>query len=97
MNMQTQTIQDKLDVNKFNTDELNSHITIDKTYPDKNRILTIIHACPAGLYQFADDGEVQFDHLGCLECGTCRVLGCGQMVKEWNYPAGGMGISYRMG
>lgn len=95
--MENMTIQDKLGVNKFNTDEQNSHITVDKDYPDKAEAGRIIRACPAGLYTMSEDGRLEFDHLGCLECGTCRVLSGGRIVKSWGYPVGEKGISYRKG
>lgn len=95
--MEKMTIQDKLGVDKFNTDEQNSHIQVDKGYEDEKEIQRIIRACPAGLYTLSEDGRMEFDHLGCLECGTCRVLSGGKIVKEWNYPAGGKGISFRKG
>jgi ferredoxin like protein len=95
--MAKMTIEDKLGVDKFNPDELNSHIDVDKEYPDKNEIERLVRACPAGLYKIGEDGKLQFDHLGCLECGTCRVLSGGKVVKNWNYPAGGFGITLRMG
>ncbi|MCI8837401.1 MAG: ferredoxin family protein [Hungatella sp.] len=91
------TIQDKLGVDKFNTDELHSHIQVDKTYGDKEEIQRVIRVCPAGLYSLDDDGNLLFDHLGCLECGTCRVLSGGKVIKEWNYPAGEKGIAFRQG
>lgn len=95
--MAKMTIQDKLGLNKFNTDELNSHIQVNKDYADKEETDRVIRVCPAGLYQMEEDGRISFDHLGCLECGTCRVLSKGKVVEEWNYPAGEKGVSYRMG
>lgn len=95
--MEKMTIQDKLGVDKFNTDELNSHIDVDKDYPHIEEINRVIRACPAGLYTQSEDGKLEFDHLGCLECGTCRVISGGKVVKTWNYPIGEKGISYRKG
>lgn len=95
--MNKMTIEDKLGVNKFHTDELNSHIGVDKGATDTAEIGRIIQACPAGLYKLDDDGHLLFDHLGCLECGTCLIVGNGAVVKDWNYPAGGKGIEFRMG
>ena len=95
--MEKMTIQDKLGVNKFNTDELNSHIHVNKEYFDKKEVERLVRACPAGLYTLSDEGKLEFDHLGCLECGTCRVLSGKKVVEEWNYPVGEKGISYRKG
>lgn len=91
------TIEDQLGVNKFNTDELNSHIDVDKACTDQKERETVIKVCPAGLYKLDDAGNLLFDHLGCLECGTCRVATNGKVIKSWNYPIGGFGISFRRG
>lgn len=90
-------VPDKLGINKFHTDEENRHIDVDKEYPDKAEIDRVIRACPAALYSVDENGKLFFDYLGCLECGTCRVLSKGKVVKDWNYPQGTMGIEYRMG
>lgn len=91
------TIEDKLGIDKFHTDELSSHIDVDKGYADEAEVRRVIQACPAGLYKLDDDGHLLFDHLGCLECGTCLVLSDGKVVKNWNYPMGSKGIEFRMG
>ena len=91
------TIEDKLGVDKFHTDEINSHIEVDKESTDMEEIQKVIKACPAGLYKLDDENHLLFDHLGCLECGTCRVLSKGMIVKDWEYPIGTKGIEYRMG
>lgn len=95
--MEKMTIQDKLGVDKFNTDELNSHIGVDQDYMDETEQKRLVHACPAGLYTLSEEGKLEFDHLGCLECGTCRVISGGRIIKSWNYPVGEKGISYRKG
>ena len=91
------TIEDKLGVDKFHTDEINSHIEVDKESTDMEEIQKVIKACPAGLYKLDDENHLLFDHLGCLECGTCRVLSKGKIVKDWEYPIWTKGIEYRMG
>jgi len=90
-------VADKLGMNKFHTDELNSHIEVDKEYPDKAEIDLVTRVCPAGLYSVDENETLFFDYLGCLECGTCKVLSEGKVVKNWNYPPGTLGIEYRMG
>jgi ferredoxin like protein len=94
--MKKMSIEDKLGTNRFVSDE-NSHIVVDKDYLDRHEVERLCRACPAGLYKMDPDGSLRFSHLGCLECGTCRVLSLGKVVQEWNYPVGGFGISYRMG
>ena len=91
------TIEDKLGVDKFHTDEINSHIEVDKESTDMEEIQKVIKACPAGLYKLDDENHLLFDHLGCLECGTCRIL-CGDtIIEKWEFPQAGMGVSYRFG
>lgn len=51
-------------------------------------------ACPAGLYKKQDDGSVRFDYAGCLECGTCRILGLGSALEQWEYPRGTFGVGF---
>ena len=57
----------------------------------------LIKACPAGLYRQASTGEISFDANGCLECGTCRLLGDPPTFARWRYPAGACGIDLRFG
>ena len=90
-------VAEKLGVNKFNTDEKNSHIDVDKEYPDKEEVNRVIRVCPAALYSLDENGTMFFEYLGCLECGTCKVLSDGKVIKSWNYPAGTRGIEYRLG
>ena len=71
----------KLGVNKFNVDEENPHIIL-KTDPDKQVLEVLVKACPAGLYKKQDDGSVRFDYAGCLECGTCRILGLDTVLEN---------------
>lgn len=86
----------KLGVNKFYVDEGHPHIVL-KDDIDKQAYLALVKACPAGLYKLRDDGSVQFDYAGCLECGTCRIL-CGDSILEkWEYPRGSFGVEYRYG
>jgi ferredoxin-like protein FixX len=90
-------VTDKLGVNKYHTDEHNSHIEVDKEYPDKAEVDLVVRACPAGLYSVDENGKLFFDYLGCLECGTCKLLSEGRIIKSWNYPIGTLGIEYRLG
>ena len=94
--MKKMTIYDKLALDLFHTDEENAHIQINKACKDEAEIRKVVLACPAGCYKYID-GEVQFSHLGCLECGTCRVLSMGKLIEDWHYPEGSFGVSYREG
>ena len=79
----------KLGVNKFNVDEEHPHIVV-KADADKQALELLVKACPAGLYKKRDDA-------GCLECGTCRILGLGSALEQWEYPRGTFGVEFRYG
>lgn len=91
------SIEQKLGVNKFHVNENSGHIEIDAGYANKQEIMKLIKACPAGLYKLDDHNVLAFDYAGCLECGTCRVLSKGKGVTKWDYPDDGFGIEYRLG
>ena len=90
-------VADKLGVNLYHTDEVNAHIIVNKEGVDPVELDKVIRACPAQLYSKDDNGNVFFEYLGCLECGTCKILSEGKVVKEWHYPAGSKGIQFRAG
>lgn len=94
--MKKMTIDDKLGLDIFHTDEENSHIEVDLTCTDMDEIKKLLLACPAECYKYID-GKLSFSHLGCLECGTCRVLSHDKIVKAWHHPQSGIGVSYRQG
>ena len=73
-----------------------THIIL-KTDPDKQMLEVLVKACPAGLYKKQDDGSVRFDYAGCLECGTCRILGLDTVLEKWDYPRGTFGVEFRYG
>lgn len=92
--MAKMSVADKLGTDKFNVFEEASHIEVNKKFADEQEVDRVIRICPAALYQ-KDDNGVRFDYLGCLECGTCRVLSKDRLVKDWEYPVGGYGVSFR--
>lgn len=92
--MAKMTVADKLGTDKFNVYEEGSHIEVDKKHADAEEVDRVVRVCPAALYQAESDG-VRFDYLGCLECGTCRILSKDKVVKDWQYPVGGYGVSFR--
>lgn len=89
------SVEEKLGTDKFHVDESYAHIEVDAEASEKD-IQTLVKACPAGLYKY-EGGVLKFDYAGCFECGTCRILSAGKVVKKWTYPNGGMGIEYRFG
>ena len=94
--MAKMTIDDKLGLDVFHTDEVNSHIDVDLEYTDEAEIKKLLLACPAECYKYVDE-KLTFSWLGCLECGTCRVLSKGKLVKDWNHPPAGHGVQFRQG
>jgi len=91
------SIEEKLGVNKYFVNEGHPHIVIDPEYSDMKEKKILVNACPAGLYKINEDGYLTFDYAGCLECGTCRVLCKGTIIREWNYPVGTFGVEFRYG
>lgn len=94
--MAKMSVDNKLGFDRYNVDEHNPHIIIDKDYDNAEKINQLVMSCPAGLYNY-ENGTITFNHEGCLECGTCRVLSKGKVVQSWSYPVGGMGIEFRQG
>lgn len=93
--IQKMSVEQKLGVNKFHVDESNPHIEVDPAVSAED-IMVLVKACPANLYKY-EDGVLTFDYAGCFECGTCRILSEGKVVKKWTYPQGSFGIEYRYG
>ncbi len=94
--MAKMTTDEKLGFTKFNTDNDHSHIEVEENCKNEKLIARLVNACPAGLYKY-EDGKVVFNHEGCLECGTCRVLAGGEIIKSWTHPVDGYGVDYRQG
>ena len=89
-------VDEKLAVDKFEVDEGNPHIVL-REEPGPAAFDKLVLCCPAGLYRRDEEGSPSFDCAGCLECGTCRML-CGDtLLEKWEFPQGGMGVSYRYG
>lgn len=72
------------------------HIVVDSAVCRTCETRQCLHICPAECFTEAD-GVVQFSYEGCLECGTCRVMCNRGGIRSWDYPAGGHGVSYRIG
>lgn len=94
--MSTVNVDVKLGVNKYHVDEENAHIELVENFSPAE-LHKLAMACPAGLYKVQEDGTVQFDYAGCLECGTCRILCGSTIIKKWEFPRGTMGVEYRNG
>lgn len=86
-----------LSKNKFNVDEEEAHIVIDKAICARCAEKACLYVCPAVLYKLDKNGEMSFDYAGCLECGTCRVMCKDKGIVKWTYPRGTFGVNYRYG
>jgi ferredoxin like protein len=99
--MKRLTIDDRLAKTKFDSDDETPHILIDKAACLTCRHKACTHSCPAARYRLTDAGELLFDHVGCLECGNCRLV-CERLHGEvpgyrWSFPSHGKGVIYRHG
>ncbi|MFB6467243.1 ferredoxin family protein [Cytobacillus sp. Hz8] len=93
--MKRLSIEERLGTDKFLVDDELPHITLDKNICNTCADKPCVKACPAGLYVLQGN-EVSFDYVGCLECGTCRVV-CIPKGLKWEYPRSTFGIEYRFG
>lgn len=83
-----------LDVFKIHTEP---HIIINhEICRAKCQIRYCLHICPAELYTVDQQGDVQVNYEGCLECGTC-LIACSYEALTWHYPEAGHGVQYRFG
>jgi ferredoxin-like protein FixX len=57
--MAKMSVDDKLGLDLFHTDEHNPHITVNEDYDDMEEIRKVLLACPAGLYHY-ENGKVTF-------------------------------------
>ena len=96
----TVNVEGLISANKYCVDESNRHIELaaeDLTTLPAEEFGKLVRVCPAALYKERADGSRSFDYAGCLECGTCRVVSGGKVVKSWNHPYGEMGVTYMQG
>ena len=63
----------------------------------RRRCSRLLKVCPAHCYELNDNGQVEITVDGCVECGTCRVIGEPGGDIEWNYPRGGYGVLFKFG
>lgn len=92
----TVNVDEYLARNKYEVDEGNPHIELVPG-ADPAAFLRLVRACPAALYKLDAAGSQVFDPAGCLECGTCRIVGADTVVARWRYPGPTMGVEYRYG
>ncbi len=90
-------VEEKLYQNRYLVDAGRPHIAVTPHQVPSPVLMTLTKVCPAGCYSFNGKGQVEIAADGCLECGTCRVLGepGGEIV--WSYPRGGYGVLFKFG
>ena len=93
----TVNVDELIGVNKYNVDEENAHIELNKENLDDAEFQKLVRVCPAALYKVDEDGHKSFDYAGCLECGTCRICCEETIVSKWDMPQPEMGVVYRCG
>lgn len=82
----------RLKVNKYYVDSERAHIKL-KRDPDPEVFFIVQKICPASLYTHNSDG-FHYDYTGCLECGSCLIVGGEAIFSEWGYPRHGHGVDY---
>ena len=98
--LDTVNVDETLSVNKYEVDEETPHIELaedDGSEAYNEEFLKLVRVCPAALYKIDEDGAKSFDYAGCLECGTCRIVCEGTIVRKWENPQPTMGVEYRFG
>jgi ferredoxin like protein len=89
-------IKSKLGVNAYKIDP-QSHIKINhEICKAACKLKFCTWVCPARVYTLGEDGLIQIEHDGCLECGTC-VIACRSDALSWQYPKAGQGVQFRFG
>lgn len=97
MSIEKITAPELLSLDKFNADEGEPHIVLDKNICAQCKEKACLVVCPAVLYKLDKSGKISFDYAGCLECGTCRVMCKNKGIIKWVYPRGTFGVIYRYG
>ena len=95
--MQMMSVTERLAVNRYDTDEEESHIHIDQELARRTGTgQRIVAICPAHVYRQEPDATISAEYAACFECGACRAV-ADPGALTWHYPRGGMGIRFREG
>lgn len=95
--MKPPSIPQKLAKNRFETDEEESHISVDQEVVKQTGCArALIDCCPAGVYEQTSDGTISVEYAACLECGTCLAV-VPEGALRWHYPRSGFGVQFREG
>ncbi len=90
-------VEDKLFHNRYLVDAGRPHIKVRPHTVPSPALKALLHACPARCYELNAKGQVEITADGCVECGTCRIIGEPGGDIEWNYPRGGYGVLFKFG
>ncbi len=90
-------VEDKLYQNRYLVDAGRAHIKVREHTTPTPALRALLTACPARCYELNDKGQVEITADGCVECGTCRIIGEPSGDIEWNYPRGGYGVLFKFG
>lgn len=82
----------KTRLNTYHIDPDEAHIVI-KENPDHDTFMVLQRICPASLYLYDSHGY-HYDYTGCLECGSCLIIGGDLVFARWEYPRDGYGVDY---
>ncbi len=95
--MKRMSIPQRLNVNRYELDEEESHIEVNQELAKATGTgKRIVAVCPAHVYAEEADGTISVEYAACLECGTCLAV-ASPGALTWHYPRGGMGIQFREG
>jgi ferredoxin like protein len=90
-------VENKLFHNRYLVDAGRAHIRVRPHTVPSPALLSLLKACPARCYELNDKGQVEIAVDGCVECGTCRIIGEPTGDIEWSYPRGGYGVLFKFG
>ncbi|MFG1321138.1 ferredoxin family protein [Xanthobacter autotrophicus] len=90
-------VEDKLFQNRYLVDAGRAHIKVRPHTTPSAALKALLTTCPAKCYEMNDKGQVEITADGCVECGTCRIIGEPSGDIEWNYPRGGYGVLFKFG
>ena len=88
-------IKAKLGLDVFKVDK-ERHISVNQEICKDCLERWCLYVCPAKVYSLNEQGEIELDLDGCLECGTCSIA-CVRNAVDWSYPRGGFGVQFRFG
>ena len=95
--MNPMTVTEREALNHYETDEGNSHISVNQEVARRTGALRILRSvCPARVYGENADGTISVEFAACFECGACLEVAPEGSI-QWHYPASGKGIQYREG